>query len=65
MISLLINLLILAVILWVIWWALSQIPLPPPFHIVVRVIFALIAVIVLLDILAGFGGSPYWHPFWR
>ena len=56
MISLLITLIIVGLILAIIWWAISQIPLPAPFGWVVRVVFALIVAIVLIDLLLGGGG---------
>lgn len=53
MLSLLITLIVLGLIFAVVWWAITQIPLPPPFAVVVRVIFALIVVLVLVDLLLG------------
>lgn len=55
--SLLITVIIVGVVLYVIWWAISQIPLPPPFAVVVRVVFALIVVLVMLGFL--FNGMPH------
>lgn len=53
MLSLLISLLILLVIFAVIWWILSMIPVPPPFVWIVRVIFAVIFLICLIEVLQG------------
>jgi len=53
MIGLLISLLILLVIFAVIWWIISQIPVPPPFVWIVRVIFAIIFLIALVGLLTG------------
>ena len=53
MVSLLITIIILGLIFAVIWWAITQIPMPAPFGMVVRVIFALVVVVVLLGILMG------------
>lgn len=53
MISLLITLVIVGLILAIVWWAISQIPMPPPFNWVVRVVFALIVAILLIDLLLG------------
>lgn len=64
MIGLLINLLIVALILGVAWWILTLIPLPPPFDLIVKVVFVLIALIVLIDLLVGLGGMT-WRPVWR
>jgi len=51
----LIGLLITVVILGLIVWAIEQIPMPPPFAVVVRII----AVIILILILLQFLGYPY------
>lgn len=55
MLGLLIALIIWGLILAIIWWAISQIPVPEPFSWVIRVVFALIVVIVLIDLLTGGG----------
>jgi hypothetical protein len=48
LIRLLIVLVIIGVIMYVIWWAISQIPLPPPFMVAVRVVFVLVCVLIVL-----------------
>jgi hypothetical protein len=53
LINLLVWLIILGLVFYVIYWAVSQIPLPAPFNVVVRVVLALIVVIVLLSALFG------------
>ena len=53
MLSLLVSLLILLVIFAVIWWILSMIPVPEPFVWIVRVIFAVIFLIMLIELLMG------------
>jgi hypothetical protein len=58
--DLLIQLLILVAIGGIIYWVLTQIPLPPPFKIVIYVIFALVAIALLMD-LGGFGGDFHLH----
>lgn len=57
MLTLLITLIIWGLILAVLWWAVSQIPVPAPFSWIIRVIFALIVVIVLIQVLGG-GSFP-------
>lgn len=57
MIELLISLVIWGLVLAIIWWAITQIPVPAPFSWVIRVVFALIVVIVLLNLL-GVAGPP-------
>lgn len=46
--ELLVTLLIVFAVLAIIWWALSQMPLPQPLRLVGVVIFALVAIILLL-----------------
>jgi len=55
MVGLLITLLVICLIASVVWWILTMIPIPPPFVWIVRVIFAVIFLIVLLDLLLGGG----------
>lgn len=56
MINLLIYLIIICLVLYVLWWVLSQIPLPQPIRTVAVVIFALVAVVMLLNITGGLSG---------
>jgi hypothetical protein len=44
----LLILILTGLILYILWWAISQIPMPPPFPIVARVIFALVCVLILI-----------------
>lgn len=57
MLTLLIHMLIILLILGVAWWVISLIPLPPPFHMILQVVFVLIALIVVIDLLLGISGS--------
>lgn len=55
-----IYLCIIGFVAWVLWWAISQIPMPQPIAIAVRVIGALILVLIVLEVilpLAGVSGS--------
>ena len=61
MVGLLIHILILALILGVVWWVITLIPLPPPFPLIARVVFALIALIIVIDLLLSIGGTG-WRP---
>lgn len=57
--TLLVTLLIYILIAAVIWWAISLLPLPAPFGLIVRVVFAVVVVVFLLNLLAGGGlGLP-------
>ena len=51
----LITLLVYLCILAIVWWVITQIPLPPPFRIVATVILAIIAIIMLLNLVDGGG----------
>ncbi len=53
MLELLVTLVIYGLIFAIIWWAVSQVPAPAPFFWVIRAVFALIVVIVLLQLLTG------------
>ena len=53
MLSLLITLVIYGLVLAIVWWAVTQVPVPAPFSWVIRVVFALIVVIVLINLLRG------------
>lgn len=53
-----IYLVIIGLILWVLWWFINYIALPEPFGKVARVILALIAVIVLINLLLSLIGQP-------
>jgi heme A synthase len=59
MINLLIYLIIICLVLYVLWWVLSQIPLPQPIRTVAVVIFALVAVIMLLNMTGGISGLHF------
>lgn len=59
MIELLISLLIWGLVLAILWWAIAQIPVPAPFSWVIRVVFALIVVIILLNLLGVVGPPMY------
>lgn len=53
MLNLLVTVIILGLIFWLLYWLISQLPLPPPFAVVARVILALACVLVLLSLLPG------------
>lgn len=59
LIHLLIWILVLGLIFYIAYWAVSQVPLPAPFAVAARVILAIIAIIVLLQlILPLLGAGP-------
>jgi heme A synthase len=55
----LISLLIAVLVLWGIWWVLQQLKLPVPFRTIATVIFAIIAILVLVSFL------PLGPRFWQ
>lgn len=48
LLNLLVVLCILGAVLYIIWWAVSQIPMPDPIRVVVRVIFALVVALIAI-----------------
>jgi len=54
----LIYLIVIGVVFWLLWWLLAYIALPEPFAKVGRVILAVAAVVVLINILLGIAGHP-------
>ncbi len=55
----LIELVCVGVVFWLLWWLLGYIGLPEPFNKVARVILALAAVLILINMLMGFAGHPF------
>ena len=56
--SVLIYLIVWGLIFGVLWWGLAQIALPEPFGKVARVVLVVLTVLVLLNLLLGFAGTP-------
>lgn len=59
MLSLLIWLIIVCAVLGIAWWIISQIPMPAPMNIVVRVVFGLIVLVLLLYLANSVIGHPH------
>jgi hypothetical protein len=67
LIGLLISLIVLGLILsvlWglilsVLWWIVTMIPVPPPFQVCLRVVFALICLLCILSLLFGGWSFPF------
>lgn len=53
-----ISLIITIVVLGLIYWVVSLIPLPDPFPMIVKVLFIIIAVLILLSALGVHTGLP-------
>ena len=58
LLHLLVYLVVVGLILWVCWWFISYIGLPEPFNKVARVLLALIALVIVVNLLLGLIGAP-------
>lgn len=61
MISMLIWLIVFAAVIGVAWWIITQIPLPAPMGMIVRVVFGLICLVAILYFVSGALGPPSFH----
>lgn len=64
--SVILTLIVYLAILAILWWVISSLPLPEPFGIVARVVFAVVAIVLLLSLVGGgsftLGGLGVRHP---
>lgn len=51
----LITLIVYLAILAILWWLITSLPLPEPFGIVAKVVFAIIAIALLFSLVGGIG----------
>jgi hypothetical protein len=51
-----IYVIIIGLVLWLLDYVAAMLPLPPPFHQVIRVVIAVVGVIVLIYLLLGLVG---------
>ena len=58
LLSIIMWLIIIGGIAWLLWWLVSYIGLPAPFDKVARVIIAVVAVFLLINLLLGLVGEP-------
>jgi hypothetical protein len=58
LVSVLIYLVIWGLILYVLWWGIGKIGLPEPFGKIAIVVLVVLTVLVLLNLLLGFAGTP-------
>lgn len=65
MITLLIWLVIVGVVFWLLWWFIDFVGLPEPFNKVAKVIIALVAVLILLNLLLGLIGPMPSGPLFK
>lgn len=54
----LISLIVIGMVCWLIWWLIGYIGLPEPFNKIARVIVAVVAVLFLINLVLGLGGTP-------
>jgi hypothetical protein len=62
LVNIIIYLLIVGGICWLLWWLVGYMGLPEPFNKVARVIIAVVAVLLCINLLLGLGGG---QPFLR
>lgn len=58
LISMLVWLICVGLVFYLLWWLLGYVALPAPFDKVARVILALVAVIILINVIMSFAGHP-------
>ena len=56
LIALLITILVIGLVCWLILYVIDQLPLPPPFHQVARIIVIVVAVLLLIRVLLSVSG---------
>jgi len=63
LIALLVWIIVIGCIFGLLWWLIGFIGLPEPFNKVARVVVAVVAVLLLINVLLGIAGSPLvvWH----
>ena len=54
----LVYLICIGVVFWLLWWLLDYCKVPEPFNKVGRIILAVAAVLILINILLGLAGRP-------
>lgn len=58
LVHIIIYLLIVGGICWLLWWLIGYIGLPEPFNKIARVIIAVVAVLLCINLLLGLTGEP-------
>jgi hypothetical protein len=63
LVSVLVYLVVWGLILYVLWWGIGKLGLPEPFGKIATVVLVVVTVLVLLNLLVGFAGTPLivWH----
>lgn len=60
LISSLVWLICVGLVFYLLYWLVNFVALPEPFGKIIKVILAVAAVIVLINVIMSFAGSPYW-----
>ncbi len=58
LVSLVVWIVVVGLIFWLLTWLIGYIGLPQPFNKVARVLIAVVAVLLLINVLLGFTGHP-------
>jgi len=59
LVSTLVWIVVYGIVFWLLWWLLSYCAIPEPFNKVARVILAVAAVVLLINLLMGIAGHPF------
>ena len=54
----LIQIIVIGLVCWLLWWLIGYVGLPEPFNKIARVLIAVVAVLFLINLVLGLGGSP-------
>jgi hypothetical protein len=58
LVSMLVWIIVIGLIFWLLFWLISYVGLPEPFAKIAKVLLAVVAVLILINFLLGFAGSP-------
>lgn len=58
LVEIVIYLVVVGLILWCIWWFIAYVGLPEPFNKIARVLVALVALVIVVNLLLGLVGTP-------
>ena len=56
--SAVIYLIVIALCFWLVWWLVEYVGIPEPFHKIIKVIMAVAAVVICINVLMGLAGHP-------
>ena len=58
LVSFIVYLVIVGLIFWLLWWLVAFIGLPEPFSKIAKVVIAVVAVLICINLLLGMAGAP-------